>query len=564
MHPLNNRTRFTLIACALGALVMTADCDGGCSCGGEAKLVIPATPVERVNACASHLPSQTDLALFFTEMDGVRSSVDVLSKRFSGSLPVDAYRAEVQTLVGVDLLDKTTYAQAGIHADAGFCVAVYRETPLLLLYVTDADKFRGHAIASIRKYYRVTAEPSEVAPGRWRIDADGLDLAWERLPSGLTAVVFGSAGKRKAPRPSVDVLAEIVAVEADSSLGSVEAFGTYRDTVAVRWPASIYMNTPRLLSFYKSFDPSLKGYQKEVIDAVGEQIRWTGVGWKADGAAAQGQAFFGVNPETLAKVEGLENPGKRSPRFHRMVGDDAYLFVRTGVDAALFWKEYQALMPERQRKYVQRIFKNLKASTQIDLEKDVIQNATGNVGIAIYGVQPVLFGARRAVERMQAVSFVAMIQLSDPQGFSGILDRIIGELGGAIRREGLPGGIIRYGFDPNSSTAPPFAIFMKDDVATLATTTVDTETVRNLLSGESPALHKKVASDAARTLFEADKATGLYVNMPKVREKISVLGAGLINSLLGPQREIVVQLSLTPHGIAADATIALEAEGAAP
>jgi hypothetical protein len=564
MHPLDNRARLMLLACAGAALVFTADCDGGCSCGGDRALVVPTTPVARVNACAQHLPSQTDLAMFFTEMDGVRSSVDVLSTRFSGSLPVDAYRAEVQTLIGVDLLDKTTYAQAGIHPDAGFCVGVYRETPVLLLWVTDSEKFEGHAIASMRKYYRVAEAPTEVAPGRRRVDGPGLDLAWQQLPSGMTALVFGSAGKHKAPRPSVDVLAEIVDVEPDATLGQVEDFTTFRDSVATSWPASIYMNTPRLLSFYKSFDPSLKGYQKEVIDAVGEQIRWTGVGWKADAKAAYGRAFFGVNPETLKKVEGLEETGKRAPRFHRMVGDDAYVFVRTGIDAALFWKEYQALMPARQQKYVSRIFKNLKASTQIDLEKDVIENATGNVGIAIYEVNPLLFSARRATQRMRAVSFLAMIQLRDPARFTGILDRIIVELGGAIRKEVVPGGIVRYGFDPNSSTAPPFAIYMKDDVATLATTTITTETVQALLSGDGPSLHRKVSSDAARTLFEAKKATGLYINMPRVREKVSALGAGLIDKILGPQREIVLQLSLQPAGIAVDGTIALEAEVATP
>ena len=562
MHPAPYRARFALLAVA--ALALTADCDGGCSCGGTPATQVPATPEARVEACASHLPSQTDLAFFFVEMDGVRSSVDILSRRFRGSLPVDAYRAEVQTLIGVDLLDKGTYASAGVHPDGGFCVGVYRETPLLLLWVTDEERFRGKAIASIRKYYRVSDEPQEVAPGRYRVNAEGLDLAWERLPSGMTAVVFGSAGKRKAPRPSVDVLEEIVAVTADESLGKVDEFGAFRDAVATQWPASVYMNTPRLLSFYKSFDPSLKGYQKEVIDAVGEQIRWTGVGWKADASAAHGRAFFGVQQATMDKVAGLEQPGKRAPRFHRMVGEDAYLFVRTGIDAALFWKEYQALMPERQRKYVQRLFKNLEASTQIDIEKDVIQNATGNVGVAIYGVDPLLFGARRATERMRAVSFVAMIQLRDPASFTGILDRIIAELGGAIRREELPGGIVRYGFDPNSSTAPPFAIFMKDDVATLATTTVDADTVQGLLLGNAAALHNKLDSDQARALFEAETATGVYVNMPRVREKVSALGAGLIDSLLGPQREIVVRLSLQPGGIAADGTIALEPEGAQP
>lgn len=564
MPPSDFRARLSLLALALAVLALTADCDGGCSCGGEAAPEVPASPQARIDACSASLPSQTDLAFFFVDMDGVRGSVDVLSRRFSGSLPVDAYRNEVNTLVGIDLLDKTTYAKAGVHADAGFCVAMYRETPVLFLWVMDAEKFEGHAIASIRKYYRVPAEPTEVSPGRKRVDAPGLDLAWQRLPSGVTAVVFGSVGKRKAPRPSVDVMEEIVAVGAEDSLAKVEEFTAFRDTVGTKWPASIYMNTPRMLSLYKAFDPSLKGYQKEVIDAVGEQIRWTGIGWKADASAATGQAFFGVQKETLEKVAGLEEPGKRAPRFHRMVSKDAYLFVRTGIDASLFWKEYQTLMPARQLKYVKRLLKNVKASTQIDLEKDVIENATGNVGIAIYDVDPLAFSARRAVERQKAVSFVAMVQMGKPGRFTGILDRIIAELGGAIRKEAVPGGIVRYGFDPNSSTAPPFAIFMKDDVATVATTTVKTETVQQLLTGEAPSLHKAVQSDTARQLLEADKASGLYLNMPKVKEKVSALGAGLIDSILGPQREIIIQLSLQPGGIAADGTIALQPEAKAP
>jgi hypothetical protein len=354
--------RVGALACALLLAALVTDCDG-CSCAGGDSPQVPETPEARLDACASALPAQTDLAFFFTDMEGVRGSLGALSKRFKGSLPVDAYRAEIITLVGVDLLERSTYRRAGIDPDGGFCVAIYRETPVLLLYVVDAEKFRSSAVESIRRYYRADAEAAQVMPGRFRVDDPGLDLAWQRVGGGLTAVVFGRVGSRKAPRSSVEVLDELVALDANASVGTLEEFGAFRRTIATQWPASMYMNTPRLLSLYKSLGPSLEKYQAEVIDAAGEQIRWSGLGWRADTEAVRGRLFLGLRADTMAKLGALEEPSGPSPRFHRMVAKGALLVVRVGINPKVFWREYQAAIPERQRNYIHRILRNVKAST---------------------------------------------------------------------------------------------------------------------------------------------------------------------------------------------------------
>ena len=253
--------RWLLLLALLGVLGSLGSCDGGCSCGGSAAAPVPPTPEARLQAFADRLPSQTDMAFFFTEMDGVRASVSTLSGRFQGSLPVEAYRQEVRRVLGIDLLDRASYEEAGVHPDGGFCVGVYREMPIVLLYVTDEEKFQERTLGSIAKYYRIDGPPEEATeyPGVRAIsDPGGVSVAWARFPDGLTGLVVTGVGGRKSALAADATAFELVGVQPDSSLGATSAFAGFRDEIGKKWPASLYMDTPRLLSAYWS---SSSGFQ---------------------------------------------------------------------------------------------------------------------------------------------------------------------------------------------------------------------------------------------------------------------------------------------------------------
>lgn len=538
------------------------NCDGGCSCGEPQGAQVPQTPRERLEVYAQHLPAQTELATFFVDMDGVRGSTSGLSARFKGSLPVDAYRQEVQRVVGVDLLEKASYAQAGIHPDGGLAVGYYRETPVVMLYVQDKAKFQAQALKSLQKYYRVKDAPvaSKDSPGVFTLRNEEVELSYHFGPGGLLTLAGGQLKGKQEPATAAR-LGEVLAVKPENSLGRREEFQKFAQKFGEGWPMAVYMDAPRLLELGKEWLPGVKGYQKEIMDAVATHVRWGGAGWKMEGDAARGRLFLGVKKETLDKFKGLEAVGDKGPAFDKLIGEGTYAFVRMSMDAALFWKEYQALMPETQRRYVGGVLSNLKNTAHLDVEADLIQNTTGHVALAVYGVNPLMMVARRATDRMKSVTLALHIQLKDAARVQALLDKLVQELLGSVQRRELEGGVVAYGFDRNSSTAPPFTVYLKGDLLTLASNALaEPQLVARLSGGSSQGLQLPgLKSQAARDLFSSKQATGLYLDVARVRRLIGPLGGQLVSNLLGPQEELVSLVKLDADGLDVNGTIQLEA-----
>lgn len=550
--------RWLWLGLAALALTFLVDCGGGCGCGQEGGAQIPATPAERLEVFAGRLPAQTDLALFFTDMTQVRQSVQTLSEKFSGNVPLDAYRQELRQVIGIDLLDASTYEAAGVHPEAGFSVGYYRDAPVALLYVTDRAKFEAGVIASLKRFYRIEQTPQAPVEGlkdAFEVKDVGVQFAWSYLPGGLTVMVGQGVALEGAPRPAVDTLKEVAALEQDASLLKARGFDGFQAQVGTKWPATVYMNTAKLLALYQSVDPSLKTYQKEILTSLGEQLQWMGAGWKADPAQATGELFLGVAPETLEKFKGLDQPSAKAPNFKLIVSDRAYAVMRISANAELFWREYYKLMPARQQEYFKKIVGNLKSTMGVDLEKELIGNLTGHGLLAVYDINPLMTMAREATQRMKVVTVALHLQLARPDEFGAVMTRLTRELGTSVQVRSLPGGITVWGFDPNSRTAPPFALYLKDDLLTLASSDLGDEAVAAMLTGEGPQLRKKVTGEATQELLAGAQSTGLYINMPRIRDRLGLLGGRVVRELLGPPREVTVQVGLHPQGLSASGSM---------
>lgn len=559
--------------------VVSPSCDG-CQCGGTTTAPGPMTPSQRIEAYAGHMPADVDAALFFVEMDQVRAGLAMLAERFQGNLPVDAYRQEITRVVGVDLLDAASWTARGLSPADGFAVASYHNAPVVLAFVVDRDAFEKGVIGSLETFYRGTPEgrvidTSQLPAVTTVHGRDGAELSWAWLDGGMVIVTGPSllataapaagpdAGAAPAPEApgtsSAQILRQVLAASATRSLNApdVPEFAAFRRQVADASPASAFLRTPTLLNLYGTQDDTLKNYQREVLGAFADHIVWTGAGFSADDKAARAQLHFGIDAPTLERVKGLDQAPKPSPKFRLMVNERAYLVARASVDAALFWREYQALLPPSQKRFLDKLLSNIKSTTQIDIEKDVIENASGNAAVAVYGLDLARLSERRFSDRARAVTVVAHVQLKDPARFVSVVDRIVGELNGAIGREQLTSEIALYRFNPNSTTAPPFALYMMGDVVTLSTTTITPELMRSMLTGDGKTLVKAVDGEQARALLNDERASGLYVNVDKARRKAGSLGSGLVEQLLGPIEALTVRLGMTDTGLVADLEIAL-------
>ena len=557
--------RATWIGAALVglALIAVGGCQGGCDCGGGAAS-IPATPQERMDAFAKALPQDVDVAVFLTDMDGVRSSGQHLATRFQGNLPVDAYRQEIKRVLGVDVFDKATYGPAGIHPDGGMAVVGWKGAPVVLFYTSDLKAFEAKTIGALKRQYRISGEPTrqEGSPIK-TLKGDAGEFSWAPVDGSLVAIAGASLAQSGQATASPEVLGAVLKPEAP--LAELPEFAAFRERVGLKWPASAYVSTPRVLAFYKSWAPGLKTYQKEVLDAVASHLTWSGFGGQADASGGQGQAFFGVDEATVKEMEGLDKPGSEAPRFKVLVPPDAYLFLRTAIDARLFWREYQKLMPPRQQRFVAKIFKNIKASTGIDIENDLINNASGHAGLTLLKVDPSRFQARRRTEQMRSITMMFHLQVRDREAFLKLLDGLVEELSGSIIRQQLANDILRYGFRPTSSTAPPFAIYVLGDLVTVASTELTMTDVHRALTGDGRRLDKALPEGSlSRALLTDDVATGAYLSVDRVKAKLGpVMGSGIAEAVVGPIGQVGVRLLLDGGGIDARGELRFSEPGAA-
>jgi hypothetical protein len=559
---MNRTTRWWWVAAV--ALLLWWGCDGGCGCGGPRAVTIPATPKERLDAYARRLPAQTGVGVFLVDMEGFRGGNGALIQRFRGNLPVDAYRQEAQRVLGVDPLDRASTASAGIHPDGGVAVGYYRDAAVVMLYVEDKAKFKLQVLENVKKYYRISAD--EVAsgsqPGVMTLRGGEVSISYHVAESGLVTLA-GIKAPASGEALSEARLGEVLGVTPEKSLAARTEFVGFVEELGEGWPAVVYLEAPRLLAMAGELFGGLKGYQKEILEAVGAQVEWGGVGWRFVGDELTGRLSLGIKAETLAKFKGLDQAQGAAPMMGALVGEDALVALRLSMDAGLFWREYQALMPERQRLYVQGALKNLKELAQIDVEEDLIKNATGNVVVAVYGVNPLMVLARSATERMKVVTAAAHVQLKEPAKLAAVLDRLVGELGGALERRELDGGVVAWGFSRQSATAPPLTVYLKGDLLTVASNALPEAALVARLGGAAP-LSGRVQGEATKRLLGAERASGLYVDMQKVGAMAAPLGGRLIADLLGPQEELVGEVALSPRGLRVEGALRLKAlEGAA-
>ena len=96
------------------------------------------------------------------------------------------------------------------------------------------------------------------------------------------------------------------------------------------------------------------------------------------------------------------------------------------------------------------------------------------------------------------------------------------------------------------------------DLATIATNTLAPDLVHKLLMGNSgSSLVKKLKGERARNLLASEAATGIYVNLDRVKQKLGSLGGGgLLGDLLRFPKELTLELSLFDRGLIGDLEIA--------
>ncbi|MEO1272674.1 MAG: hypothetical protein AAFX99_31690, partial [Myxococcota bacterium] len=228
------------------------------------------------------------------------------------------------------------------------------------------------------------------------------------------------------------------------------------------------------------------------------------------------------------------------------------------------WREYQKLMPPRQQRFMAKIFGNMKSSTGIDIEADLINNATGHAGLTLLEVDPSRFQARRRTEQMRAVTAMFHFQVRDREALVKLLDELVKELSGSIVRLQLANDILRYGFRPTSTTAPPFALYVLGDMVTVASTALTMADVHRALIGDGLRLDKTLADTSLpHALLTDDVATGVYVSVDRVKAKLGALmGSGIAKALVGPVGQVGVRLSLDEGGIDARGELLFSKPGA--
>jgi len=225
--------------------------------------------------------------------------------------------------------------------------------------------------------------------------------------------------------------------------------------------------------------------------------------------------------------------------------DGVFLGVRTSVNMEKFWPFYLESMTPEQKKQVEGALAEAKKNTGIDIQKEVLEQATGNIGIFFYGlnVGAAMGAAQNPMAAANALNLAVGVQFKDAKALQSLVDKLVAksaEAGGPPMKPvpvKVDGKEVK---DANVISAPDGSIkvIIAGDLLVVGTKELSEADAYKYIKGNSGA---KSLSDAGGKLgkdFASDKPyNGLYVNVEKVTTLVSAFAAG------SPPEKVLKKLS---------------------
>ncbi len=533
----------------------------GCDKKGTAS--IPKDADSRISTMAAKLPAGTEAALFVGDVAKMRTSLNDINTLSDAIPELGATQKQVEAEIGFDPLDANSWKQAGIPDNSALSVSFVNNRTVIMVFVEDRQKFDTMLSEKLKKAMDSTEAPKAQDVGGKQVKVMGKDkeqIAW--LHDGKLAIIATSVLDEKFTYGDTSGAADFVAKlpatkEAESALKTPQ-FAQYTKGITSDYSVGAFANIQAILkneALRKEIEQNQDPSTKEIYDRLEKEAQIAGLGLHQDGQSFKITALYGADEATNKELAALGKPTAKSP-FTPFASESMLLGVRTSLNTEKLWAYYMKNLPEEQKAQIVKGLQDAGKQAQIDIEKDIINNLTGNVGIFLYGLNAgAMMGAMNNPQKAaQSLNLAVGVQFKDAKNITMLLDKVKAQAGiTPVEKDGVQ--VIMLPQEMG-------AIYVKDNLLVFGAKELKEADALSLMNGKAP--NGKLSGELGSQFASDAPYGGLYVNIDKVSAIVNLLAANTpVSDVLNKIGEVALTTDNTDGGEALNLRFTLKATGGA-
>jgi hypothetical protein len=424
-------TRATL-ALSLAAMTLVA-------CGDN-KNKIPSSPEGRIDAIAARLPAASEASLYLADYSAFKESSKQLEDTLGpAAADFKSGQEELKTKFGIDLSNPESLKEAaGISPKGGLGIGLSDNRATLMVFVEDQAKFDEWMKTKIAKEIEIEGEPTSEKVGEAEVKILGSDakkqIAWTHY--GKLAIVAspqleeGAGGEASIAK----YVAGLTTTEKANSTADSAAFKQFKAEFGGKYMLAGFANLESIKksSFYAKAKKDMENEPggKESLAQFEKYGRSLGFGTTSEGRNSKIKLFVGGTDELNTIYKGIGSDIADNP-FVGFATEKTIAALRISVNFTAAWAAFKKLAPKEQVAEIDAALKQGGQASGLDIEKDVLGQLTGNIGVFFYGVD--LAGAMAAMENpakgASAVEIALGVQFKSAEALKKLTDTLIAKVG---------------------------------------------------------------------------------------------------------------------------------------
>lgn len=517
----------------LAAALSFAGLTTGCKDKGE----MPDSADERLEQMGNRLPADTEMATVVGDLEKMRTSITTAKETLGDTVPMaDLFEEQAKEELGVDLTDAESWKKAGIAPDGGLTLAVVNERPVFMTYVKDKKKFEKHFSDQIKKTYDIDGMPkTEGGDTKVKVlgSEDAEQVAWTYFGE-LVIVSFPPAENFEGePGPIVDTVKAVATTKEENALAQTQGYKDFSKALAADNALAVYINTGKFLDEERMEE--LKSETDEIgkatADWIKNNVEGAGLGMNVDGNTAKLRTWFGFNDETTKALKEVNQPPSAAP-FQDLATQNTLAGLRISLNWDKFWSMYLDAMPETERKQLEKQLSQAgqMAGNELDVQKDVIDQLSGNIGVFFYGANlgEIMNSRTRGMMGMVPnLGLVLAVEFKSDKALDKVVSALVDGSKGAVERRALE---LDSGetnddievLDVKNTKQTPGRLYIHGSKLAFGTSAISEQSMFEYMTGERDEgpLADAENLDLGESFASQEKYNGLYVNVVRAKNHL--------------------------------------------
>ena len=537
---------------------------------------IPSTADARVEQMASKIPEGAETVVFVKDLKKLRETLNLIKQRLPNTGIVEALQQQIQQAFGIDLLDEKSWQQAGIAANTTAVGGILRSRLIFLMYVENRQAFEQTLVDKAKQAFEIEAVTKTEKVGEHTVkvlsDDPAKQIAW--MYQGKLAIVAMPALSQQGALEDGTaklIVSEIAAAKKEKSLWADQGFQKYKSSVVDKYPLALYINPRAQLNKKEAKDELNKDVNAQVAaEWIEKNMSFAGFGISAEGDQAIVRGHFGLDPKVTGALKAAKE-GVPDHNWDAFATEKVLLGARATINAESVFALVIASMPEDKQRALRRDLKMWGDRWALDVEKDIIAQLSGHVGLFFYGIaggNPMsLIAVRNPADAANMLGLLFALKFKSAEALEGLIAKALEGSAGAVTARPLINLPEDTSFKVVQHVGIPFLNFyVHKDMVVVATSAFGDEAMHKYLTDARD--DRKLSAVKSHNLgadFSAAKDfNGLYFNSGRAQNNLgALLAMGGIGQVLASIEEI--SLTLDSDDVGALATLTLDlVPGAAP